>query len=169
MKRPITSTSSPIAILALVSCGLAGCGGDETARIKLAPVTGTVTLNGKPLEGAEITFTPDGSNAKNTPASDVTGPDGNYKVIYRGRSGLAPGKYKVLVSKLFLPPGVRSTDPQEFNMLQVAIESDPEGRGAGAKAPTQVKGEFEREVPPEGGSIDVDVKGRPGPIVAPKT
>ncbi len=37
---------------------LAGCGGD----LKLVPVSGTVTLEDKPLTGLAVMFTPDGSN-----------------------------------------------------------------------------------------------------------
>src|SRR4051794_11871782 len=95
-----------VSILALIPGALAGCGsGDETARIKLVPVSGTVTFNGKPLEGATVTFSPDSSNQDQTPGGDVTGPEGNYKAMFRGRSGLAPGKYHVLVSKTLLPGG----------------------------------------------------------------
>jgi hypothetical protein len=164
--RPRPAAWAALALAsAAASCGLSGCGGDETSRIKLVPVSGTVTLNGKPLEGAEVTFTPDAGNAKATPGSDVTGPEGNFKVIYRGRSGLAPGKYKVLVSKLFLPAGVRSVDPTELDMVQVAVQSDPEGKSKRVTPPTQIRGEFDREVPPEGGPVDIDVKGKPGPLV----
>jgi hypothetical protein len=161
--------SPPFAILALVTCALAGCGGDETARIKLVPVSGTVTLNGKPLEGAEITFTPDPANAKVTPGSDTTGPEGNYKAMFRGRSGLAPGKYKVVVAKVFLPPGVRLFEGMDLHMLEVAAQSrSGDSKEMSKTAPTQVQGEFEREVPAEGGVVDVDVKGKPAPISVPK-
>lgn len=163
------SSPFPLAILALISCGLVGCGGDETARIKLVPVSGTVTFNGKPLEGAEISFMPDSSNAKSTPGSDVTGPEGNFKAMFRGRSGLAPGKYKVLVSKIFLPPGAKLFEGMDLHMLEVAAQGGPEGSKEMSKtAPTQIQGEFEREVPAEGGTVDIDVKGKPAPISAPK-
>jgi len=65
----------------------------------LVPVSGSVTLDGKPLEGATLSFVPVSGNVVNTPGSDVTGPDGNFTMTYNGRAGLAAGKYKVLVSK----------------------------------------------------------------------
>jgi len=151
-----------LASVAVVSVGLIGCGsGDETARIKLVPVSGTVTHNGKPLEGAQITFSPEADNQVATPGGDVTGPQGNYKAMFRGRFGLAPGKYKVLVSKTILPPGVQVGD--DPIMAQIAAES----RGAsrpGEAAVTQLKGEFEREVPPDGAILDCDVKANPTPV-----
>src|SRR5262245_50681880 len=91
--------SSPMAVV--LAALLAGCGSGP----KLATVTGTVMLNNKPLEGAELTFVPDPSNRSVTPGSDVTGPEGNYKVRYLDRFGLAPGKYKVLISKKQVAPG----------------------------------------------------------------
>jgi hypothetical protein len=157
-------------IFAVASWGLAGCGsGDETARYKLVPVNGTVTLNGKPLEGAEVTFTPDDSNPASTPGGDITGPEGNYKAMFRGRTGLASGKYTVKVRKIILPPGMASGGGEDEDpaMRQVATESFAAVRGTAAVVPTEVKGEFDREVTAEGGvPVDFDVKGKPKPITA---
>src|SRR5438132_12905643 len=83
-------------VTAAVLAGLSGCGGGGP---KLVNVTGTVTLNGKPLSGADIVFTPDQSTKDAFVGSDVTGPEGNFKVMSNGRAGVAPGKYKVIVSK----------------------------------------------------------------------
>lgn len=87
------------AAVALAAALAAGCGsGDETDSYTLTPVTGTVSLDGRPLDGAKVIFTPQG-NVPDTPGSDVTGKAGNYKIMYRGRAGVAKGKYSVLVSK----------------------------------------------------------------------
>src|SRR5690242_15458335 len=88
--------------------GLPGCGGGDR---KLVNVTGTVTLNGKPLGGADIVFTPDQSNKDAFVGSDVTGPEGNFKVMSNGRAGLAPGKYKVIVTKSLVQI---ASVPEEF-------------------------------------------------------
>src|SRR5262245_27155263 len=98
----------PALLAALTSAALAGCGSGP----KLVPVTGTVTLDGKPLEGANIVFVPDPGNAAITQGTDLTGASGNYKVMYNNRTGISPGKYKVAVSKLQAKPGV--TLPEEF-------------------------------------------------------
>jgi hypothetical protein len=82
-------------MLAGLAAGCAG-GSDEPA---LVPVEGTVSFNDKPLEGATISFVPDEANAASTPGADLTGPDGSFKAMHRNRPGLAPGKYKVLVTK----------------------------------------------------------------------
>jgi hypothetical protein len=111
----------------------AGCGSGGPS---LVPVSGTVTLDGKPLEGATITFIPDPSNAKpQTDGGDVTGPGGTFASTYRNRAGLAPGKYKVVVTKPSdsAASGQASKLPSEITkssyMANLATSS-----GAGAKA-----------------------------------
>ena len=79
----------------MLVAAIAGCGDGP----RLVPVAGSVTLDGKPLEGATLSFMPESGTGVSTPGTDVTGPDGNFTMTYNGRSGLAPGKYKVLISK----------------------------------------------------------------------
>ncbi len=76
----------------------AGCG-DADSRVSLVPVEGSVTQNGKPFEEAIITFLPENGNQDLTTGVDRTGQGGSFKAMYRNRPGLAPGKYKVVVSK----------------------------------------------------------------------
>jgi len=150
-----------IAVAAVVVSGLSGCGGGGP---KLVPVSGTVTLNGKPFKDAEITFIPDGSSEDGLPGLDKTGPEGNYVAMTNGRRGLVPGKYKVFVKKLLLDPNKFAAgfkdDPY---MARYSLEPMIPGSGsvqtaAKSTEPTEIKGEFESEVPPEGGTLDYDVK-----------
>ena len=92
------------AIAPLVLLGLIGCGSDED-RIKIVPVTGKVTKNGKPLAGATITFVPDASNKDSTPGVDATGPEGNYKMKWRNRRGWHPGNTGRGPCRRFTPTG----------------------------------------------------------------
>jgi hypothetical protein len=68
-------------------------------------VTGTVTLNGTPVEGASITFQPQ-ENSENALASQaMTDADGRFRLTThigggRFKDGVAPGKYAVSVTKL---------------------------------------------------------------------
>jgi hypothetical protein len=60
-------------------------------------VTGTITLDGKPLPNAAIVFHPDDSNA----LSPLGGTDSNgqYELFYiDNKSGAVPGQYTVTVS-----------------------------------------------------------------------
>jgi hypothetical protein len=152
--------------LAAIGGGPSGCGpSDETLRIKLVPVDGKVTLNGKPLAGATITFTPDESNEYQTPGSDVTGPEGNFKVMFRGRSGLYPGNYKVVVEKTQSPPGGPLVQQGDEGMLAELQRHQIGPAGAQTKdAPSPIRGEFDGEVPAGGGSLDFNVKGQEAPV-----
>jgi len=145
-----------VAMLAM--SGLFGCGSGP----KLVPVSGTVTLNGKPLKDAAILFLPDESNREGLPGQDQTGPEGNYKVMTNGRSGLVPGKYRVVVTKSTVDasklPGDFKDDPYMGKL--VAEGPAPAGDMAARKTPksTEITGEFNSEVLPGGGVLDYDVK-----------
>jgi hypothetical protein len=147
--------AAPIALAGLIGCG------DPDDRISLVPVTGTVTLNGKPLADARVTFLPDPANKSNTPGTDSTGPNGNYKLRFKSRSGIAPGKYKVEIE----PPLVMSGGvpvPEAFKddplMLQKAEEARNINKRGSAKKAAGSKSQFEAEVPDAGGEFDFDVK-----------
>lgn len=83
---------------------LVGCGGRDPNLPKLEPVSGTVTLDGRPLANASVTFVPSGTT-RGTGATGVTGPDGKYTLMSRGEPGVPAGDYRVVVSKLVLPDG----------------------------------------------------------------
>jgi hypothetical protein len=75
---------------------LCGCGSDG----KVAPVSGVVTLNGKPIADIAVTFQPlasDGKNVAGPTAFGVTGPDGRYTVKLYGTEtkGATVGKNQV--------------------------------------------------------------------------
>jgi hypothetical protein len=156
------TSASRLLVLALVSCGLPGCGsGDETSGYKLVPVNGTVTMGGKPVEGALVTFVPDEENNPSTPGGDSTGPEGNYKAMFRGRSGLAPGKYKVLISRTSLPRAKSAGAEEDPYMTQLANQA------AGAnEAVTPIEGEFEGEVGSGSTTLDFVVQEKAAPPAA---
>ena len=142
--------------------GLSGCGGGP----KLVPVSGTVTLNGKPFRDAQILFLPDDSNKAGMAGADLTGPEGNYKAMTNGRSGLVPGKYKVVVVRTTVDTTkVRTEFKDDPYMAKLVIEGPDGGALAQPSAAppqstksTEIKGEFEREVEQAGGTLDFDVK-----------
>ena len=78
---------------------LAGCG---DGRPSLVQATGTITLDGNPIEGAVIALQPvgEGEDANRRPSAGVTGPDGKFTLTtYEKDDGVPPGKYKVTVQK----------------------------------------------------------------------
>jgi hypothetical protein len=82
----------PIRFVLLVM-SFAGCG--KTGS-NLAPVTGRITLDGKPLEKADILFQPDGSKP---PSAGRTNADGRYELAYkRGVMGSTVGSNTVRIT-----------------------------------------------------------------------
>jgi hypothetical protein len=119
-------------VLALVGLAgvvaAAGCGGE---RRDVIPVSGTVTLDGRPLGGATVTYRPTGDTPGNG-GTAVAGPDGRYAVSGpQGQRGLPPGAYRVSVSLRLRkdgtapPPDVPPIESDASETLP-AWYSDPE-------------------------------------------
>jgi hypothetical protein len=71
---------------------LIGCGSSD--QPELGTVSGSVTLDGKPLTRVEITFAPDVGR----PSYGETGDDGMYELIYiRDTKGAKLGKHTITV------------------------------------------------------------------------
>lgn len=137
---------------------LSGCGSEGPS---LVPVSGTVTINGRPLDGAQIEFLPeDQGPAGGRPGGAKTAADGRYTATTDGRWGLVPGKYRAVVSKVndALLSQVPETIRIDPNMTRKFLESKPKPRGAKASDPLQIEAKFEAEVPPSGKVLDFDVK-----------
>ena len=93
----------PFRVAVLAAC-LVGCARGPDGPT-LVPVSGTVTLEGKPLSGALVTFIPTG-DTRGTDVSGRTDGEGRYRLATpKGREGAPIGTYKVTVSRLLLPDG----------------------------------------------------------------
>lgn len=80
-------------LLALSLCACAGCGGGSGPE--LFSVSGTVTLNGKPLPNAELIFQP----KEGAPSYGKTDAEGYYELTYsRDRSGALAGSHTVSIT-----------------------------------------------------------------------
>src|SRR5262245_6843000 len=93
-----------------LAAGLAvcGCSGGGSPVTKVA---GTVTLDHKPLAGADVLFWPKDDLTLGA-GMGTTGPDGRFAVVPDPRHGIPmkPGRYVVVVSKSAGPPGVAADD-----------------------------------------------------------
>lgn len=88
---------------ALLVMSFAGCG---KTGAELAPVTGRITLDGKPLEKADILFQPDGSKPPSAGRADA---DGRYELAYkRGVMGGSVGSNTVRIT---ISPDVVANPP----------------------------------------------------------
>ncbi len=89
MSAQVSLIASVSLLCLTVSCGCSGGSSDP----KPVPVSGTITLDGKPLQGARVTFDSD-----QRPAVGITSTDGSYKLAL----GALPGEYRVAIGD---PPG----------------------------------------------------------------
>ncbi|QDT89461.1 carboxypeptidase-like regulatory domain-containing protein [Gimesia algae] len=82
---------------------VAGCGSGGEPIPELAQVTGVVTMDGAPLEGAKVIFEPQQATdkARRRASSATTESDGSYTLEYNSdASGATPGTHKVMILKM---------------------------------------------------------------------
>lgn len=100
MRQSCAALCAGIALLGWMS----GCG---NAEMKVAPVAGTVTLDGAPLERASVLFLPD----EGRPSFGVTDSDGHYILIYsKDDNGAEVGPCTVQVTTKMGPADSKDDD-----------------------------------------------------------
>jgi hypothetical protein len=77
----------------LLLTAFAGCG---QSGAEVAPVSGRVTLDGRPLASADVSFQPDGARRASSGRTDA---DGRYRLMFkRGQPGALVGEHTVRIS-----------------------------------------------------------------------
>lgn len=132
----------------LVCLAICGCNKPGAPGIAALPVTGKVTLDGKPLAGASVMFT----TVETASFAGTTQEDGSYQLLgIAGRNAACKGKCQVIVSRYLKPDG-SPVGPDEPPALSFATESLPERYSMPSKSELSV------DVPEEGGAFDFDLK-----------
>ncbi len=117
-----------LAVLGMVVVALCGCGGVGT----LYPVSGKVTVDGKPLSDGQLTFVAEGDKGDKTTAAPFGKiKDGTYSLSTKGKPGAPAGKYHVMVMTQY-PGGpekpvalpVRYSQPEKSG-LSVEVVPNP--------------------------------------------
>jgi hypothetical protein len=141
--------------LALVSLAIAGCGGSKADLPPVVPVSGTVTLDGKPLANAGIVFIPVGQTRGGT-CSGATDDNGRYELTDRdGRKGTTVGEFKVTCNKWVMPDGKDFPRDSKVSPLESNARELLPPRYSN-EAQTQLKATI-----PEGGkTVDFELKTR---------
>lgn len=117
-------------MLVVVLTGTAGCGGGGPGDYPdMGTVYGTVTMDGKPLANATISFTPEGHSRMSTGA---TNEDGEYELSYSiDVKGAKTGTHSVKIStrKFAGPndegdwsPGTPESVPNKYNSQTTLAE-----------------------------------------------
>jgi hypothetical protein len=115
------------------------------------PVSGNVTYKGAPVEGAIVTFVPEGEGRA---ATATTAAGGMFSLTTVEASGAKPGKYKVLVDKVEYGAGGSSS------MEEAAQGNAAEGeakRVLPAKYSEAASTPLEIEIP-SGGKNDIQLQ-----------
>lgn len=113
----------------LVTIATLGCGGgaSDLDRVPTHPVTGVVTLNGTPVEGAQVTFNPEARDGRG--AFGLTDAEGRYELAtFEAGDGAVAGKYIVTMAKYDTPPAPEGEVSEEEYV-------PPEAGGGAAEAP----------------------------------
>lgn len=115
-----------IAVLAM-SVLLTGCAPSTVDRPDTTGVTGTVTLDGEPVEGAVVTFVPTGDGQS---AVGKTDGSGQYRLTtFGGGDGAITGEYQVKIAKYAAPEAVEASGTAEGEGAGVEYEEDPNDTG----------------------------------------
>jgi hypothetical protein len=111
-------------VAATILVGVVGCG---TSGPDTQAVQGTVTIDGAPLEGATVYFSPTGSGG--APAAGQTGSGGVFRLTTvvagaRGGGGAVAGDYAVVIQKREMPAVAElSTDDPRYGGDRPSTES----------------------------------------------
>jgi len=93
MSTKFSGTVAALVFGGLACVGAAGCG---SGGPELAPVEGTVTLDGTPLPAATVVFQPP---EPGSPSSGITDEQGHYELLYApGREGAMIGRHTVRIT-----------------------------------------------------------------------
>ena len=132
-------------ILAGLAVGIAaGCQKSHATSFEKVAVQGTVTLDGKALEGAEVVF----STPLMATFSALTAADGSYQLsTTTARADTCSGACKVTISKFVMPPG-KTAEPNISPQLQGAQQVVPPRYSDAAQTTLMVN------VPDQGGRFD---------------
>ena len=116
--RKSYQNSSRTVFAGLVAGLCLGCaGGDEwTEKLpETAEVTGVVTLDGEPVEGAAVVFSPDDGKHAGQALTDASG---RFSAsAFPSKEGLVPGAYKVAISKTVEKKGPKVTGPDAAHLV----------------------------------------------------
>ena len=160
MARLIHRRLAGVAPAAMLAAG-AGCAGDGPV-----PVTGKVTVDGSPLGGAGITFTPAGGGKR--AAHGETKDDGTYTLsTFQPGDGALRGGYVVTIvweeqphPYLQTRPGSQAQEDLKADYLKWKATHKPKPSPVPAGYGDPAKSPLRQKVPAPGGVADLALSGK---------
>ncbi len=137
--------------MTLSSIAVAGCGGDTTFDV--APVSGQVKMDGKPLAKVIVTFSPTEGGREKPLSVGTTDSEGRFTLrTSTGQMGAIPGMHNVMIADTSdLAPG--ESLPDDRSQWKTPDNPIPE------KYSNPEKPEFTFSVPPKGSeSANFEIK-----------
>jgi hypothetical protein len=125
-------------LIAAALISIPGCGDS----LGLSPVSGAVTLDGKPLADATVTFTPLEGSGDRLPSVGTTDSQGRYILWTEGETGALPGRHAVsVVIKPQLAEGESLPDDRsEWKLPETPVPdqyANPENSGLSFSVPPE--------------------------------
>jgi len=120
-RSTLATIITAFATLGLLGCGGSGGGGED--RPDTYAISGTVTFNGAPIEGASVTFVPVETEGKS--AAGFTDAAGHYTLTtFTAGDGAVAGQYRVKISKFGQPAAPAATATTADSGFESAIPED---------------------------------------------
>ncbi|QDU76085.1 hypothetical protein Pan97_31300 [Bremerella volcania] len=125
----------------LIIASAAGCSGNA-AGLHLVPAKGTITLDGTPLAGADVEFTPENVKVNEDGLGGSSGfantdDSGHFEMYTASYAGVQPGEYRVRINKISqpeitnpearVPKGKEMVPPQYNTQSDLIVEIDDDG------------------------------------------
>ncbi len=131
-----------VGCLGLLGLLASGCGGGPDLP-PMAPVSGQVTLDGKPLSVGFVQFVPEGPGEKSAPPGvGNIGTDGRYEITTAGVRGAVVGSHKIRVEAT--EPRLSDDDPPGVSLIPLRYNNP-----ATSSLTAEVKADQENNVPLE--------------------
>ena len=156
MRRSMTA----VVVLTLLAIWVVGCGpAAKPVPAGLVPVSGTVSMDGKGLNGATVMFIP--TSGQSSDAGGVTDDAGKY-VLKSGEgqgTGALPGEYRVVITRLIKPDGSVVPPSPEKSPMQLMTEENAK-ESVPAQYSDLLRSKLKATVAASGGTHDFDLKAK---------
>lgn len=144
-----------LVVLSVVALSLGGCG-SKGDRPELGQVTGTITLDGEPLGGIAVVFSPDSGR----PSRGRTDSQGQYELTYIGQTlGAKLGHHRVEIA----PNEEGEDELEDANAGESTAPAQPQSKPGKVKVPARynTKSELQADIKPGANVFDFQLESKP--------